>query len=70
MLCPAGSKFIAAMSGGKLSLHGRPVARRWTRLQQPAAAGAASIVLDGSSLGWLAGGAPPPAFSRQHAGVC
>ncbi|KAG1667228.1 hypothetical protein FOA52_009793 [Chlamydomonas sp. UWO 241] len=50
-----GSKVLAALNGGRIDLYGTPVAARWTKLAAPAAAGAASIVLVGASLGWAVG---------------
>jgi hypothetical protein len=49
---------LAAVSGGQLSLHGLLVARRWTRLAVPAAAGSTTITITGNATelaGWDSG---------------
>ncbi|KIZ06824.1 hypothetical protein MNEG_1125 [Monoraphidium neglectum] len=50
-----GSKVLAVINGGTLSLHGARVSRRWTRLAAPAAAGSASLSISGAALGWAVG---------------
>lgn len=50
-----GSKVLAALRGGSISLHGRPVVKRWTRLAAAAAPGDANITLADLNLGWRVG---------------
>uniref|UniRef100_A0A383WCP6 Fibrocystin-L n=1 Tax=Tetradesmus obliquus TaxID=3088 RepID=A0A383WCP6_TETOB len=53
-----GSKVLAVVAGGRLSLHGSSIPTRITRLAAPAAAGSSSITVDGSSsslAGWSVG---------------
>lgn len=53
-----GSKFIAAIDGGQIDLHGTPVVKRWARLAVSAPVGAGSITLEGGDLGaggWAVG---------------
>lgn len=50
-----GAKFLAAVGGGRIDLHGTPVARRWTRLAATAPAGATTITLAQGNLGWPVG---------------
>jgi len=54
LLC-ACLQVLAALSGGRLALHAQPVAKRWTRLAVPAAAGDSSITVIGDAValeGW------------------
>lgn len=46
---------LAAISGGRIDLHGVPVAKRWTRLAAAAAANSSELLLAGANLGWRAG---------------
>jgi hypothetical protein len=49
---------LAAVSGGRLSLHGQRVTKRWTRLAAPAAPGDTTISVQGDAAvlaGWTAG---------------
>lgn len=46
---------LAALAGGRLALHGQPVAKRWTRLAVPAASGDSSMTVLGDAVdlaGW------------------
>lgn len=51
------TQVLAAVSGGRIDLHGTRVAQRWTRLAAgaPAAVGATSLTLAHGGLGWQAG---------------
>lgn len=50
-----GSKFLVALGGGRIELHGKPVVKRWTRLATAAAPGDTSITLAEPNLGWAVG---------------
>ncbi len=49
-----GTKFIAAMGGGRLDLHGPAGVTSWTKLSAPVAVGATSVQVDDAA-GWQAG---------------
>lgn len=50
-----GSKVLAAYGGGKIDLYGLPVQKRWSKLAATALANTATLVVDGSQLGWSVG---------------
>jgi hypothetical protein len=59
-LCNNGEclQVLAAVSGGRLTLHGLPVPRRWTRLAGPVAAGDSVVTVAGGApelTGWVSG---------------
>lgn len=56
--CPSALQVLAAVSGGRLSLYGQRVTKRWTRLAAPAAPGDIAISVQGDAAvlaGWTAG---------------
>jgi cell migration-inducing and hyaluronan-binding protein len=46
---------LAAIGGGRIDLHGAPIARRWTRLAATAPANGSELLLAQGSLGWQPG---------------
>lgn len=57
----AAPQVLAAIHGGTIDLHGRPVAKRWTKLAEgaPALANSTTLRLAESTLGWWKGGSTP-----------